>query len=104
MLVNTPDMTGPLAILIGVVILLLVISIVAVIQSQRRSPAAGLETLVGSTGIARTALAPEGTIHVQGELWQAVSRGEQLEPGARVIVIGVEGLKLMVKRKEDKDG
>ncbi|HHE42089.1 MAG TPA: serine protease [Dehalococcoidia bacterium] len=104
MLVNTPDVTGPLAILIGIGATLLIISIVAVIRSQRRSPAAGLETMVGKSGVARTALSPEGTVHVEGELWQAVSHGEKLEAGSRVIVTGIEGLRLAVKRKEEKDG
>lgn len=104
MLVNTPDITGPLVILIGIGCALLVVSVVAVVKSQRRSPVAGRETLVGSAGIARTALSPEGTVHVQGELWQAVAQKENLEAGTRVVVTGVEGLSLTVKRKEDTDG
>ena len=104
MLVNTPDFTGPLAILIGIACLLIVVSVIAVIRSQRQSPAAGLQTLVGSIGTARTAISPEGTVYVQGELWRAVAHGDTLEPGSRVIVTGVEGLKLIVKRKEDTDG
>jgi len=101
MLVNMPDITGPLAILIGLGCVLLVISIIAVIRSQRRSPAAGRETLIGSVGTAHTALSPEGSVRVQGELWQAVANEGSLEPGTRVVVTGVEGLRLMVKRKED---
>ncbi len=104
MLVNTPDFTGPLAILIGVACVLMVISLIAVVRSQRQSPAAGLQTLVGSTGTARTAVSPEGTVYVQGELWQGVAHGDNLEPGTSVVVTGVEGLKLIVKRKEDTDG
>lgn len=104
MLVNTPDLTGPLAILIGIACLLIVISVIAVVRSQRRSPVAGLQTLVGGTGTARTAVSPEGTVYVQGELWRAVVHGDTLEPGTPIIVTGVEGLKLIVKRKEDTDG
>ena len=104
MLVNLPDITGPLAILVAIGSVLLVISVIAVIRSQRRAPAAGRETLVGSAGQARTALAPEGTVLVQGELWQAIARGGNLEAGTRVVVTGVEGLTLTVKRKEDTDG
>ncbi|MFW6103311.1 MAG: NfeD family protein [Chloroflexota bacterium] len=104
MLVNIPDFTGPLAILIGVACLLIVISVIAVVRSQRQSPAAGLHTLVGTSGTARTAIAPEGTVYVQGELWRAVAHDGNLEPGTPIIVAGIEGLKLIVKRKEDMDG
>lgn len=104
MLVNTPDFTGPLAILIGVACVLIVISVIAVVRSQRQSPAAGLQTLVGNAGTARTTLSPEGTVFVQGELWQGVTHGDNLEPGTPIVVTGVESLKLIVKRKEDTDG
>ena len=65
-----------------------------------RRPQAGRGALRGKTGVVRTALEPEGTISVEGELWQAVSRSGHLEAGTQVRVEKVNGLKLYVTEKE----
>jgi membrane-bound serine protease (ClpP class) len=69
------------------------------LRAQRRPVEVGAEALIGRIGETRTALAPQGMIHVAGELWSAV-----IEPGAsdvsvgeRVEVIGLEGLRLRVR-------
>lgn len=73
-----------------------------VIRAQRRKPTTGREGLIGSVGLARTDLKPEGTVEVMGELWRAVSE-EPVEAGESVEIVGVEGLTLRVKKKkEDK--
>jgi membrane-bound serine protease (ClpP class) len=59
--------------------------------------AVGAPALMGQTGVARTPLAPEGQVLVQGELWRAVARGPVPE-GDRVRVVGVNGLTLTVER------
>jgi membrane-bound serine protease (ClpP class) len=64
---------------------------------RARSPLGG-PALVGETGIARSALSPEGQVLVHGELWRAVARGTPVEEGARVRVVGVNGLTLTVER------
>jgi membrane-bound serine protease (ClpP class) len=48
-------------------------------------------------GIARGALAPEGQVMVQGELWRAVAR-TPVEEGSRVRVVDVNGLTLTVEK------
>lgn len=71
--------------------------IYAIGRSLRLAPAAGVEELVGLVGRAETALEPEGTVFVRGELWSA--RAEESVPArARVEVTGVEGLRLRVRR------
>jgi membrane-bound serine protease (ClpP class) len=67
---------------------------------RRREHRTGLEALVGLRGVARTALAPVGTVLVHGELWQATAEDESLEPETAVVVTGVEGFALRVKRAE----
>jgi len=62
-----------------------------------RSPV-GAPALVGETGVARGALSPEGQVLVHGELWRAVARGTPVEEGARVRVVGVNGLTLTVEK------
>ncbi len=47
-------------------------------------------------GVAKTALAPQGTLLVHGELWDAISE-QSLQPGDHAEITRVEGLKLYVK-------
>jgi membrane-bound serine protease (ClpP class) len=63
-------------------------------------PVTGAEGLVGGHGIARSDLAPTGTVFVHGELWEAQS-GEAVRQGDEVVVTAVKGLRLQVKRVAD---
>jgi membrane-bound serine protease (ClpP class) len=54
--------------------------------------------MLDEIGEARTALAPAGKVFVHGEYWDAESSAP-VEPGAKVRVVGVEGLKLRVEPK-----
>ena len=69
------------------------------IRAQRRPHAVGAEALIGRVGQVREPLSPGGTVLVGGELWSAeVEDFEgELKEGARIEVIGVEGLKLSVR-------
>lgn len=71
--------------------------VAAGLKAQRRRPTTGREGLLGEKGIARSRLAPEGQIFVRGEIWSAISE-EVVEPGEKVVVDGVSGLKLKVKK------
>jgi len=57
------------------------------------------ESIIGSEGVIESELKPEGYIKVRGELWKASAGGERLGKGEEVVVTGIEGLKLSVKRK-----
>jgi membrane-bound serine protease (ClpP class) len=60
----------------------------------RRRPSA-MPAMVGQTGVARA----NGMVFVRGELWQARTEdGAPLEPGERVAVDDVQGLRLLVHR------
>jgi membrane-bound serine protease (ClpP class) len=73
-----------------------------VVRAQRRPVGVGGAALIGRVGEVRTALAPVGQVQVAGELWSAeLDQGQpRLSPGTRVVVIGVEGLKLRVRNVE----
>jgi membrane-bound serine protease (ClpP class) len=60
-------------------------------------PVTGAEGLVGRYGVARSDLAPTGTVFVHGELWEAQS-SETVRRGDEVVVTAVEGLRLRVTR------
>ena len=70
------------------------------LQAQRIPLAMGMSTLVGKIGEARTDLKPEGTVYVASELWTAEAQDGNISTGQRVQVIGVDGVKLLVKRKD----
>ena len=56
-----------------------------------------METLMGQTGYTVTALEPRGSVHVESELWSAVSdSGRPIGEGVEVIVVDVDGLTLKV--------
>lgn len=103
MLVDYSIFAGP-GVILGIVAgVLLIVSVIAVVRSQRRRVTVGQETMVGQSGVVQTALRPEGAVQVNGELWQARVQGGHLDPGSRVVVVGVDRLMLAVKKKEVTD-
>ena len=63
------------------------------VQARRRPSV--MPAMVGETGIARA----NGMVFVRGELWQAQTEdGTPLEPGDRIAVDDVQGLRLLVHR------
>lgn len=55
------------------------------------------ESLLGKQGIAETVLRPGGKITVDGQLYDAYTRGEYIQKGEKVEVISEEGTSLKVK-------
>jgi membrane-bound serine protease (ClpP class) len=60
------------------------------IRARRNKVQTGQEGLIGEIAVVRVPLAPEGTVFVMGEMWNAVSRA-------------VHGLQLEVEPEENKD-
>ena len=69
-----------------------------VLKSQLRKPAAGIESLAGKKGLAKTALLPKGKVLVEGELWEAESVSGEIPEGAEVKVREVKGFKIIVTK------
>jgi len=69
------------------------------VRAQSGPVRMGPESLVGKVGTARSELAPQGQVQLGGELWTAeLVEGEDNVPsGGRVVVVGVEGLRLKVR-------
>ncbi len=65
-------------------------------RSQRRRPTGGREGMLGTVGVARQRLDPQGTVLVRGEYWTATS-DETVQPGESVEITGIEGLRLRVR-------
>ncbi len=83
---------------------LLLFVITAGVRALGRRPLLGPSGLIGQLGVARSALAPEGQVTVQGEIWRAVAHGEAVDEGARVRVVDVQGLTLRVVKAAEGGG
>ena len=69
------------------------------IKAQLSKVKTGKEGLIGEVGIARTDVFAAGKVFLHGELWNAES-DELIREGGKTVVTGVEGLVLIVKKKE----
>lgn len=65
------------------------------LKARRNKVVTGEQGLVGETGVAQTAMSPQGKVFVHGELWDAVA-SSSLPIGQLVVVRRVEGLILGV--------
>ncbi len=80
--------------------LLAVVALLAwiVARAQLRKVVTGIESLKDKRGVAKTALAPRGTVLVEGELWQAESVSGDIPAGAEIDVTAVDGFKMRVRQ------
>jgi membrane-bound serine protease (ClpP class) len=62
-------------------------------------PKVAAEAVIGNGGKVTKRLAPEGYVKVQGVLWKAICDEAELEIGDEVVVVGIEGLRLIVSPK-----
>jgi membrane-bound ClpP family serine protease len=58
-----------------------------------------LTTMIGANGRAVSALNPEGTVTIKGELWQATAVDAPINPGEAITVVEQEDLTLTVARR-----
>ncbi|MGA2463101.1 MAG: nodulation protein NfeD [Thermodesulfobacteriota bacterium] len=76
-----------------------IFAVTKAIKARLSKPTTGMEGLIGEIGTASTPIAPEGKVSIHGEFWNVVS-DQPIERGEKVHVIGVENLKLKVKKIE----
>jgi membrane-bound serine protease (ClpP class) len=92
--------TGLIAVVVIIIVVFVIFAIGAIVRGQRRQIATGVEVLIGKTAVVRTTLNPRGSVFVEGELWAASIDDGSVESGEEVLITKVEGLKLLVTRKE----
>lgn len=56
------------------------------------------QLLLNKKGVAHTVLRPSGKILIEGQVYDAFTRGEYIEKGEQIEIIGTEGVTLRVKR------
>lgn len=92
----SPWLVFTLAALIAAFVVVVVINILRI----RRMPAkVGMESVVGHSAVARSALDPAGFVFMDGEYWSAESEDGAIQPGEPVVVTAVKGLKLKVRKQ-----
>jgi membrane-bound serine protease (ClpP class) len=98
-----PSVSVPLVVGTGIFIGLTFLVILSFALRALRAPLrTGKEILAGKTGVARTELHPAGQVQVAGELWSAELAEDETGPLAadsRIVVVRVEGLRLIVRRQ-----
>ena len=94
---------GAITAVVAILAILGIVAIVRVVRGRRhQQPVFGAggtsKVPVGTTGVARTKIAPSGVVNAAGEEWTATSVGDvPIASGARVRVVGHDGLTLMVE-------
>ena len=92
-----------LSVIITVTILTVLFFVFAIgkgLAAQRKQPSTGSEGLIGEIGIALSEISPDqsGQVSLHGEIWNAESPEDEIVNGMKVQVVGIEGLKLKIKR------
>jgi membrane-bound serine protease (ClpP class) len=95
--VNVPLVIGTAIVTAGTFLVIVGFAI----RAQRTPIRMGRESLAGRVGVVRERLSPEGSVQMEGELWTAESDdGSTIEVGGRVVVVRVQGLKLIVHQQQ----
>jgi membrane-bound serine protease (ClpP class) len=86
-----------LAIVLGGLVMFVFVNVMRI----RTMPAkVGMSTVVGRTVVARSALAPDGFVMMDGEIWTAEAEEGAIEPGDSVIITQIKGLRLKVRKQK----
>lgn len=91
---------------LALTILFFVSVMTAALRVRLRRPVSGADSPVGTVGVAKTDIAPEGTVITKGALWRARTMEMGIEAGAKVKIMATEGLVLLVEpmhEHEDAD-
>jgi membrane-bound serine protease (ClpP class) len=68
-----------------------------ILRSRHQPVLMGTQRVAGSSGVAKTELAPRGVVLVNGEEWDALADAP-IAKGDRISVVSIEGLTLHVRR------
>ncbi len=74
-----------------------VVAVRAALRTYRQPIFSSRQRIVGAQGVVKQTIAPVGAVQVKSELWTAVA-DEQVAAGEKVVVTGIEGLRLRVAR------
>jgi membrane-bound ClpP family serine protease len=88
-----------------IITVLIFIAITFVIyRSLRKNPQLGFENMLGLSGLAIENIGRKGTVRIEGELWAAKAKDENIKVGTQILVVEQTGLKLTVVKKPENAG
>jgi membrane-bound serine protease (ClpP class) len=87
---------GVLLTMVGLSVVFFTTVVTLAVRSQLRRPVTGAEGMIGETGEAKEDFAGDGKVFVHGEWWNARC-GVPLKKGDKVIVVGRDGMTLLVE-------
>ncbi|MEO0292311.1 MAG: NfeD family protein, partial [candidate division WOR-3 bacterium] len=72
--------------------------ILKAVQAQRKKTVTGKEGMIGEKGKAKSNIikGKEGLVFIHGEIWKAIAE-EDILKDEEIVVVGFDGLKLIVK-------
>ena len=70
-------------------------------RTLKKQVPVGLPSMIGTKGKVSGKLSPEGMVRIKSELWGAASAEGNIDKGEEVLVVGEDGLKLLVRRVKD---
>lgn len=91
-----------LSVTLFVVAAIIILIFAAGFKAQFRRVRTGREALIGARGTVTTDLNPKGEIRVMSEFWEATAGGTVVTAGQEVVVVGMDGMTLVVKPVEQK--
>ena len=103
---DTPDEFLPNRVVVavlGVVLVVMFVSMaVGLARMRKLRSVTGTEALVGRMAVARTPLAPDGLVFIEGERWRAeLEDGGAAREGERLLVVRASGLRLTVRKEKE---
>jgi membrane-bound ClpP family serine protease len=93
----------PLWVIIITVLLFIAITFF-IYRSLRKNPQLGFENMLGLSGLAIENIGRKGTVRIDGELWAAKAKDENIKVGTQILVVEQTGLKLTVVKKPENAG
>jgi membrane-bound serine protease (ClpP class) len=86
-----------IALVAAVAVLFFAVVVEAVVAARKGPITAGVESLIGSVGVATSDVAPSGTVRVGKETWTAESDSVPVPAGTTVLVRDVRGVHIVVE-------
>ncbi|MFX1475783.1 MAG: NfeD family protein, partial [Promethearchaeota archaeon] len=72
-------------------------------EARRLKSELEAERVVGKPGVAETNLDPEGRVRALGESWSAIAEEPPIKAGESVVVVRLEGIRLVVRLAQEVD-
>ena len=66
-------------------------------RADEVAPEEPRRTLIGRVGVARSKMLPSGAVEIDGQMVDAVSQGQAIEPGTYVVVVEVRANRVVVR-------